>query len=66
MKKTISLVLAVLMLASAFFALPAVSAEMKNPDVKGSNQELLDMLNNLVRHHRQWRAVVFFIALFAA
>lgn len=47
MKKTISLVLAVLMLASAFFALPAVSAEMKNPDVKGSNQELLDMLNNL-------------------
>lgn len=47
MKKTISLVLAVLMLASAFFALPAVSAEMKNPNVKGSNQELLDMLNNL-------------------
>lgn len=47
MKKTISLVLAVLMLASAFFALPAVSAEMKNPDVKGSNQELLGMLNNL-------------------
>lgn len=47
MKRTISLVLAVLMLASVFFALPAVSAEMKNPDVKGSNQELLDMLNNL-------------------
>ena len=47
MKKTISLVLAVLMLVSAFFALPAVSAEMKNPNVKGSNQELLDMLNNL-------------------
>ena len=47
MKKTISLVLAVLMLASAFFALPAVSAEMKNTNVKGSNQELLDMLNNL-------------------
>ena len=47
MKKTISLVLAVLMLASAFFALPAVSAEMKNPNVKGSNQELLDMLNKL-------------------
>lgn len=47
MKKTISLVLAVLMLASAFFALPAVSAEMENLNVKGSNQELLDMLNNL-------------------
>lgn len=46
-KKTMSLILAVLMLASVFFALPAASAEMENLNVKGSNQELLDMLNNL-------------------
>ena len=47
MKKTITLFLAVLMVVSVFWALPAVSAEMKIPDVKGNNQELLDMLNKL-------------------
>ena len=47
MKKTITLFLAVLMVVSVFWALPAVLAEMKIPDVKGNNQELLDMLNKL-------------------
>lgn len=47
MKKTISLILTVLMLASAFFALPAASADMASDYAKGTNQELLDMLNNL-------------------
>lgn len=47
MKKTISLILTVLMAASALFAMPSASAAMNNQNVKGSNQELLDMLNKV-------------------
>lgn len=47
MKKTISLILAVLMAVSVLFAMPSASAAMNNQNVKGSNQELLDMLNKL-------------------
>lgn len=50
MKKTISLLLAVVMLISVFSIAPTVSADTRNMDadyIKGSNQELLDMLNKL-------------------
>lgn len=47
MKKILPVLLTLLITVSAFFALPAVSAEMDNQDVKGSNQELLDLLNKL-------------------
>lgn len=47
MKKIIAVILTVLMLASAFAALPSVSADMTSSFAKGTNQELLDMLNKL-------------------
>lgn len=47
MKKTVSVLLSLLMLASAFFALPSASADMTADYIKGSNQELLDLLNKL-------------------